>query len=103
MTRIRSRRRVDETGVEIGESVVDGQVVAEVLAGMHSKSGKGTEEASNTGMEEGGPAAGNEGHCRIGAVVAETEGVCVTGVGALEMGEDASVELEGDRGTLSTG
>ena len=44
--------------MEIGEAVVDGQVVAEVLAGMHSKSGKGTEEASNTGMEEGGPEAG---------------------------------------------
>ena len=29
--------------------------------------------------------------------------MCVAGVGALEMGEDASVELEGDRGTLSTG
>ena len=48
-----------------------------MLAGMHSKSGKGTEEASNTGMEDGGPEAGKEGHCRIGAVVAGTE-ACVS-------------------------
>ena len=42
--------------MEAGEAVVAGQVVVEVSEGMHSKSGKVTEEASNTGMEEGGPA-----------------------------------------------
>ena len=87
---------------EEGEAAGDGQVVAEVSAGMHNKSGKGTEEASNTGIEAGGPEAGKEGHCRTGAVDAEIAGVCVVTAGALVREEEASVESEGDRGTLST-
>ena len=89
---------------EEGEAAGDDQVVAEVSAGRHNKSGKGTEEASNTGIEVGGPEAGKEGHCRTGTVDDGTAGVslCVVTAGALVREEDASVELEGDRGTLST-
>ena len=79
-----------------------GQVVVEVLAGTHNRSGKGTEEASNTGIEEGGPSVENKGHCSMGAVSVRMECVCETGVGVLEMGEAASGELVIDKGTLST-
>ena len=87
---------------EEGEAAGDDQAVAEVSAGRHNKSGKGTEEAFNSGIEAGGPEAGKEGHCRTGTVDDEIAGACVVTAGALAREEEASVESEGDRGTLST-
>ena len=113
-TRVRSRRRAErrverrvrgsdeETGVEVVEAGVDGQEVVEVLAGTHSRSGKGTEEASNTGIDEGGSSDVNKGHCNIGAVPADVECTWETGVGSLAVVEAVSGDAAGDRGTLST-
>ena len=71
-------------------------------AGTHNKSGKGPAEASNTGIEVGGPEAGKDGHCRMGTVDDGTLGACVVTAGAAVREEDASVEAAGDKGTLST-
>ena len=87
---------------EEGEAAGEDQVVAGVSTGTHNKSGKGPEEASNTGIEVGGPEAGKDGHCRMGTADDGTSGVCVVTAGAAVREEDASVEAEGDRGTLST-
>ena len=73
-----------------------------MLAGTHNKFGNGTEEASNTGIEEGGPSVENKGHCSIGAVSVGVECVGAARVEVLETGEAASGELVTDRGTLST-